>query len=422
VTTFVSEVFHNEYLPRGGTEVNAIISITASGSGAPVGTVEAAEVILVDVSGSMGHPPSKIREARNATSAAIECLRDGVKFAVVAGSHVATEVYPGDGALAVASDETRAAANLAVARMDAEGGTAIGRWLLAANELFATAPAAIRHAILLTDGKNEHEEPKDLARALERCAGNFTCDCRGIGADFSVEEVRGVGSALLGDVGMIRDPEGLVADFEAMMRSAMGKDTGDVALRVWVPQGVTIGFMKQVSGQVEDLAGHRTEVSQGTSEYATPAWGAETRDYHLCLQVPAREIGEEMLAGRISLVVGDDIVSEAKVLATWTEDDRPFTTRVPQLDHYTTEVRKSQLIDAGMDALDRDDRETATKRLREAVEMALETDDEERLALIGKVADVDRASGTVEIKDSVSLLDRNEVQIHSQKTRPAKKR
>jgi hypothetical protein len=75
-----------------------------------------------------------------------------------------------------------------------------------------------------------------------------------------------------------------------------------------------------------------------------------------------------------------------------------------------------------MDALDRDDRETATKRLREAVEIALETDDEERLALIGKVADVDRTSGTVEIKDTVSLLDRNEVQIHSQKTRPAKKR
>jgi hypothetical protein len=101
VTTFQSEVSYVEYLPRGGTEVNAIISITAIGGADAAGrNVDAAEVIVVDVSGSMGYPPDKIREARNATAAAIDSLRDGVHFAVIAGSHVATEVYPGDGALA----------------------------------------------------------------------------------------------------------------------------------------------------------------------------------------------------------------------------------------------------------------------------------------------------------------------------------
>ena len=122
-----------------------------------------------------------------------------------------------------ASDQTRDAAKRAVARMEAEGGTAISTWLTAANELLRRQPDAICHAILLTDGRNEHEEPKDLTAALERCAGNFTCDCRGIGADFSVEEVREIGSALLGDIDMIRSPEAMVADFESMMRVGHGQ-------------------------------------------------------------------------------------------------------------------------------------------------------------------------------------------------------
>jgi hypothetical protein len=402
--------------------VNAIISITATGSDDAPRTVGAAEVILVDVSGSMAHPPSKIREARNATSAAFDCLRDGVRFAVVAGSHFPAEIYPGDGVLATASVETRDAAKRAVARMEADGGTAIGTWLLAADDLFRAAPDAIRHAILLTDGRNEHEKPKDLTAALQRCSGNFTCDCRGIGADFSVEEVREIGSALLGDVGMIRDPDAMVADFEAMMHSAMEKDTDSVTLRVRVPRGASIRFLQRVSGSVEDLAAHRTQLDEQTSVYTTPAWGRETRDYHLCIEVPVHEVGEGMRAAVVSLVVGDEVMSDSKLDVTWTEDDRPFTTKAPVLDHYTKEVKKVQLIDAGMAALERDDTSAATRRLGEAAQLAIDTGDEERIAMIEKIADVDRASGTVVIRDRRDPIDQQDVYSHSRKTQPVKKR
>ena len=51
--------------------------------GAPGGS---AEIIIVDCSGSMDHPKSKIIEARAATAAAVDVLTDGTWFAVVAGT------------------------------------------------------------------------------------------------------------------------------------------------------------------------------------------------------------------------------------------------------------------------------------------------------------------------------------------------
>ena len=72
---------------------------------------------------------SKIVAAREATGAAIDCIRDGVMFGVVAGTDSVREVYPGEGVLVAASDTTRAAAKEAVSQLAAGGGTAMGRWL-----------------------------------------------------------------------------------------------------------------------------------------------------------------------------------------------------------------------------------------------------------------------------------------------------
>ena len=57
---FTAEVFQNEFLPAGGTDVHGIVRITSTGAttdsatAAPQGDGSAAEVILIDTSGSMG--------------------------------------------------------------------------------------------------------------------------------------------------------------------------------------------------------------------------------------------------------------------------------------------------------------------------------------------------------------------------------
>src|SRR6266545_4641126 len=76
---FTAKVYQNQYLPVGGTVVDAVVTVTASGSGlAAVGTPPtAAQVIMIDCSGSMNAPVTKIAEAKKATMTAIDMLTDG---------------------------------------------------------------------------------------------------------------------------------------------------------------------------------------------------------------------------------------------------------------------------------------------------------------------------------------------------------
>src|SRR5262249_19102049 len=148
-------------------------------------------------------PRDKIRSARDATAAAIDCIRDGVSFAVIAGSHGADVAYPHDGHLITASEATRSDAKAAVKKLKAAGGTAIGEWLLAANDMFRAKGASLNHAILLTDGEDEGESADDLTRAIAACSGGFQCDCRGVGTDWRVSELRQIASELLGSVDII---------------------------------------------------------------------------------------------------------------------------------------------------------------------------------------------------------------------------
>lgn len=180
VPQFAMDVYQNEYLPEGGREVNAIVTVTATGGGT-IGSAashlypkghgpSAAVAVMVDCSGSMDYPPTKMRGARDATAAAIDALRDGTHFAVIGGTHVAKEVYPGGGRLAVADPATREQAKQALRQLSAGGGTAIGTWLRLADRLLNSADVTIRHGILLTDGRNEHESPQDLKAALDACS------------------------------------------------------------------------------------------------------------------------------------------------------------------------------------------------------------------------------------------------------------
>src|ERR1044072_5805102 len=94
---FSMDVYQNEYLPEGGREVNAIVTVNSTGGGTVGSAVSAphlyspgqgpsaAVAIMGDCSASMDSPPTKMRGARDATAAAIDALRDGTHFAVIGG-------------------------------------------------------------------------------------------------------------------------------------------------------------------------------------------------------------------------------------------------------------------------------------------------------------------------------------------------
>ncbi|MFF0746996.1 VWA domain-containing protein [Streptomyces sp. NPDC004111] len=443
VPQFSVDVYQNEFLPEGGREVNAIVTVTSTGGGtsggAPAGATAspaqipgegpaAAVVIMVDCSGSMDYPPTKMRGARDATAAAIDALRDGVEFAVVGGTHLAKQVYPGQDRLATASAETRAQARNALRSLSAGGGTAIGTWLKMTDRLLATSDAPIRHGILLTDGRNEHESPKDLAAALEASAGRFTCDARGVGTDWEVKEVTGIASALLGTADIVADPAGLAADFTQMMENAMGKEVADVNLRLWTPVGVEIKFVKQVAPTVEELTSRRTGAGPRAGDYPTGSWGDESRDYHVCVTVPEAGVGQEMLAARVSLILPDasggtpQTLSQGLVRAVWTDDMTASTSINPQVAHYTGQAELAQAIQQGLDARKSGDFDGATSKLGRAVQLAAASGNADTAKLLAKVVDVvDEATGTVRLKAKVEEADEMTLETRSTKTVRVKK-
>ena len=423
---FSAEVYQNEFLPDGGTDVHAVVTVTCTGAGAAgqEGQGDAAEIVIVDTSGSMGEV--NIRAAQQAAAAAIDQIIDGTWFAVIAGTHEARMAFPAGRSelgMVLMDPASREAAKRAVSSFRADGGTAMGTWLTMASRVFATVPSlAQKHAILLTDGENQHETPEQLTTAIEAARGQFQCDCRGVGSAWQVAEVRRIAQALMGTVDIIPTGDQMASTFEQLMRQSMGRGVASATLRVWAPQGAHVLFVRQVSPTVEDLTSRRQDLNPLTGAFATGSWGDESRDYHVAIRLAAKGIGQEQLAARVQLAVADKVVAQGLVKAMWSNDDT-LTTRInPEVAHYTGQTELADAIQEGLAAKAIGDDATATAKLGRAVQLAAETGNDEATAKLKKVVDIDDPNaGTVRLRRSVDKLDEMALDTSSTKTTRVKK-
>jgi hypothetical protein len=418
---FTSTVYQNEFLPDGGTDVNAIVTIDCVGAGAAgqTGSGAAGEIIIVDTSGSMGE--TNMRAAKQAAMVAVDAILDGTYFAIIAGNHKAYLAYPmvqtGAG-LVQMSPQTRRQAKDSISFFRSDGGTAIGAWLNLARALFdSVGPLSQKHAILLTDGENHNETPQQLDAAIRNCLGQFQADCRGVGVDWKVEEVRKIAQALLGSVDIIPSGMDMPRVFGELMHKAMGRGVADAQLRVWVPQGAQVLFVRQVSPTVEDLTGRGTPINPLTQAYPTGSWGDESRDYHLCVRLPAKAVGQEQLAARVQLSLGPTVVTQGLVKARWS-NDAALTARIsPEVAHYTGQTELAAAIQEGLAAKAAGDDRTATTKLGRAIQLAAQTGNEEATSKLRKVVDVEDAdTGTVRLKRQVEKADEMALDTASTKT------
>jgi len=413
---FTAESHQNRYLAPGGSQVEAIVSVTAD-----IGTFdgrprEAVEIFLLDCSASMGHPWGKIRALRRATRAALAILPDGVWFVVVRGAESAEIVYPLSGGLVQASATTRREAAAAVGSLQPVGGTAIGRWLELATRLSALRPRALHHALLLTDGKDEDETEQELDRAVAACSGGFQCDCRGIGSDWAVSELRKISSALLGTVDIIREPADMEEDFRSITDAALARRV-EASLQMSWPNGARVRFIRQVSPTIEDLTARARPVDIRTIEIPTGAWTTESREYHVSLEVPPGPLGAEMLASRLSVMVGDQKVAQALVKAQWTDQallSAPISATVA---HYTKQAELAELIQEGLAARRAGQEQTAADKLGRAMQLAAQSGRQATVELLANVVDVEDAStGRVRLKADVEEADEMTLDARSTRT------
>lgn len=414
-------VYQNEFLPAGGTDVNAIVTVTCVGAGVAgqTGAGDAGEIIIIDTSGSMGDV--RMEQAKTAAQAALAEIVDGTYFAVVSGNGAAFLAYPhvrsGPGMVRM-NAQARQEASRAIAQLTSGGGTAIGTWLDLAGQLFSSVPQVIqRHAILLTDGEN-NESPQVLNAAIARATGVYQVDARGVGTDWKVEEVRRIATNLLGTVDIIPEDAGRMSEeFRSIMRSAMARGVADAELRVWTPQGAQILFVRQVSPTVEDLTSRRRPVNDLTGGYPTGAWADESRDYHVSVRLAAKAVGQEQLAARVQLTIHDQVFTQGLIKAKWSSDHALTAPIDEQVAHYTGQTELAVAIQEGLAAKAIGDDATATAKLGRAVQLAEQTGNDEATSKLRKVVDVDDAeTGTVRLKKAVDKADEMALDTASTKT------
>ncbi len=413
---FKAETFQNEFLPAGSREVHAIMTVTA-GEGTGAGLAgERIFGVICDVSGSM--EGGKMQAAKQAMARLVGMLPPDCSFFLITGADGAQLLCPVMRADAMGKQQ----ALHAIHGMRAFGGTRISNWLHLALEQFRTRPAGLRQALLLTDGQNDAGDVMPLETVLAQSEGIFQCDCRGVGTDWQVDQLRAIAGRLLGTVDIIPSPAEIEADFRSILERALAKTVSDVRLRLWTPQGATVKFVKEVSPEIVDLTARARVTKPQMSEYPTGAWGkGESRDFHFCIDVLPGAVGDEMLAGRASLVFTDrgveNKVAEARILAVWTDDDAKSTKINRVVAHYTGQAELAQSIQDGLEARARGDADGATALLGRAVKLAHDSGNEATAKLLRRVVDVENEEkGTVRLKTGVAKEDSMALDTRSTKT------
>ncbi|MEC3982648.1 VWA domain-containing protein [Amycolatopsis sp. H20-H5] len=402
------QVFQNKFLAEGDRTMNAIVKVTSAG-GRERSDGVAAEVLLVDCSTSMRSPATKIAEARRAAIAAVDALPDGVLFAIVRGTHQAELVYPAENTLVTASDRTRAEAGSAIRHLSAVGGTALGSWLAKARELFDTSSAEIRHVVLLTDGRNEHQTREELVSELNACEGRFVCDARGIGDGWEPDELALIVKVLRGNVDSAVKDGQLAVDFRALIDAAMTKLLPEVRLRVGTMPFSTLRFVKVVHPNEYDLTDRLRPAGDHEQELLLGSFsGAESRDYHLCFDLTAdvepsygqdRQLGWVELAPMAGARVPE---SPSGVLGRWTHDQVPPTLVDPKVLQYTIQAELGEALTAGGEAFAAGNGEGARRQWGLAVKLATARKNDDILTRLNRVVDVvDASTGEVRLRTKV---------------------
>ncbi|MDX3226313.1 VWA domain-containing protein [Streptomyces sp. ME19-01-6] len=428
-------VDQNEYLPAaaGRAEMHAIVRVEARGLGPAAARAAASEVVVIDCSGSMAWPPTKIMAARKATAAAVSALRDGTRFAVVQGTERAEVVYPPTGGMAIAGPDTKAAAARAAMKLAALGGTAIGTWLDLARRLHTEQPAPLRHTLLLTDGKNEHEDPGDLARVLDACAPCFTCDARGIGDGWDATELKEIVRRLRGRADAVLDHSDLPAEFEALTRGSMARALAALRIRVRTRAGGAVGMVKQVYPTRVDLTDEGARPDARTWEWRSGPWGDEAREYHVCVTADpegdAQDEEIELAWVELSLdgvpegsaseggAAGVRLPAAQSVLVRWTDDPLLSSRIHPRLAHYGADDALGLAVTAAYDAYVAGEPQRALTHWGRAVRLAHELGNEKMLdRLRGLVDIVDAAAGEVRLRERIRPLDLNSAMVLSEES------
>lgn len=422
--SFTVEVDAASDLAFEDVRADALLTVVARSAAQTAPAPRTAEILIMDRSLSMKRF-GKLDEAKRAMCTAIDALQDGTYLGIVAGHHQAEVVFPTTGGLARVDADTKAAAKLQVANQLPEGGTAIGEWLACADRLFASAAAGdtVCHAVLYTDGNDEHETPEQLGSVLAACTDRFVCDARGLGEDWNYTELLRITQALHGTAAAVVTVSDLTADFTRLMEQARRIVVPRVYLGLRLNHRFQLGFVRQTRPVEADLTAQQQE-HEGEIHIPLGSWPPEVRQYHLSLRFgpDALPVDEDLRAARITLHAAQSDgtrrpCAESRAMVVRRRATPGFETLLPsELTRVESERELGMAMRACADAWQRGDRPTADMELRSALVLAERLQDDVRLRLLRAVA-VTGPDGRLRLRD-VTRGEMQQLGLDSTRTGP----
>ncbi|MGW2489028.1 VWA domain-containing protein [Streptomyces sp. NPDC001606] len=438
------EVGQHKELPVGPVEpgqppdreMHAILEIGVHGHGGPglaAGPAHGAgaalaEVLIVDTSRSMLDPAAKLHAAKDATVAAVRKLPEGAAFAVLSGRFDATVVRPGPdrAVMAVAGPAERTAAERAVRILDADGGTAIGTWLDLARRLLKDQPAPIKHVLLLTDGRNEHDEQSALPldTVLDACEGRFVCDAWGLGDDWDADLLLRITRRLHGRARAVRHESELASAYEELMTGLLGTAVPELRIRLTPTPGTVIRRVTQVVPSEQELLAAPTGSGQRAAEYVTRAWGDEVRHFQVVLAADpsGRETEEDLQLAAVEVVVPEfgrpvRLPAPKPILVRWTGYPRDASRRHPGVHRLELYQQASAAVARAYRAWLRGPhgRAAADRDLARALGLAADLGDTQLLAALRQIED---GPGTGRVRAGLKDVDWQHLILSSAMTTP----
>jgi len=421
---FSVEIDADKDLAFAAKRADALVTVRALADSRVAGEAPFAEILIMDRSQSMASG-GKIGEAKRAAYKAIDAMRDGALLGIIAGNWNSELLYPATGRLARVDANVRKAAKRQVHDLLPYGGTRIGRWLTGAEKLFAaTESGTVCHAALYTDGHNEHETPEELGQALEACADRFVCDVRGLGDDWNYAELLRIAEALHGDARAVVDVADLAEDFTRLIEQARRLVVPRAYLGLHLNDRFKIGFVRQTRPVEADLTAQAQQQRDGRDVHIPlGSWAPGTRHYHVSLTVDpnALPIGQEVRAARVTVLAeAADGTREPRsgtapvIVRRLATTDAPVP-RSPGITLIERVHELSMAIRALVNSALREDFDEADLELREAIQLARDLGDTERLRLLEGLGVVGQ-DGALRLNRDVRRGQLNHLGIESSRT------
>lgn len=103
----------------------------------------------------------------------------------------------------------------------------------------------------------------------------------------------------------------------------------DATLQLWTPLGATVAVLAEREPATRDLRDIAVRIDDRTITCAAGRWSDGAREYELVIALPCARAGDQMLAARVTVIADAEVVGQAPIEVTWTDDEALLAPRRP---------------------------------------------------------------------------------------------